>query len=135
MEALLPIELEVMTLRTVTMMRLPLDESQCHRLLQLNELDKLQLRAHQSIEVAQAQQKKTFDKKVKKREFKEGDLVMMFDARHHRMAYKKLLPKWFGPFVIKEVFADNDSYELENVDGSPYPDRINHDKLKKVLNV
>jgi len=92
------------------------------------------LKAHQSIEVAQAQQKKAFDK-VKKKEFKEGDLVMMFDVRHHRRAYKKLLPKWFGPFVIKKMFVDNGSYELENVNGSPYPDRINHDKLKKVLNM
>jgi hypothetical protein len=41
MEALLPIELEVMTLRTATMLRLHLDESQHHRLLQLNELDEL----------------------------------------------------------------------------------------------
>ncbi len=104
-------------------------------MLQLNELDELQLKAYQSIEVAQAQQKKAFDKKVRRREFKEGDLVMMFDARHHRKAYKKLLPKWFGPFVIKKVFVDNGSYELENVDGSPYPDRINHDKLKKVLDM
>ncbi len=116
-------------------MRLPLDESQHHRLLQLNVLDKLQLRAHQSIEVAQAQQKKVFDKKVKKNELKKGDLVMMFNARHHCRAYKKLLPKWFGPFVIKKVFADNGSYELENVNGSPYPDRIHHDKLKKVLDM
>jgi hypothetical protein len=41
MEVLLPIELEVMTLRTFVMMKLLLDESQHHRLLQLNELDKL----------------------------------------------------------------------------------------------
>jgi hypothetical protein len=41
MEALLPIELEVMTLRPTTTMKLPLDESQHHQLLQLNELDKL----------------------------------------------------------------------------------------------
>jgi hypothetical protein len=66
---------------------------------------------------------------------KEGDLVMMFDAQHHCRAYKKLLPKWFGPFVINKVFIDNGSYELENVDGSPYPDRVNHDKLKKVFNM
>jgi hypothetical protein len=52
MEALLPIKLEVMTLRTATTMRLPLDESQRHQLLQLNELDELQLKAYQSIEVA-----------------------------------------------------------------------------------
>jgi hypothetical protein len=38
------------------------------------------LKAQQSIEVAQAQQKKAFDKKVKKKEFKESDLVMKFDA-------------------------------------------------------
>jgi hypothetical protein len=82
-----------------------------------------------------AQQKKTFDKKVKKKEFKEGDLVMMFDTWHHHRACKKLLPKWFGPFVINNVFADNGSYELKNVDGSPYPDHINHDKLKKVLDM
>jgi hypothetical protein len=135
MEAFLPIELEVMTLRTATTMRLPLNESQRHRLLQLNELDELQLKAYQSIEVAHAQQKKAFDKKVKKKEFKEGDLVMMFNARHHCRAYKKLLPKWFGPFVIKKVFVDNGSYKLQNVDGSPYLDRVNHDKLKKVLNM
>jgi hypothetical protein len=41
------------------------------------------------------------------------------------------LPKWFRPFVIKKVFVDNGSYELENVNGLPYPNRINHDKLKK----
>jgi hypothetical protein len=33
MEVLLPIELEVMTLRTATMMKLPLDESQHNQLL------------------------------------------------------------------------------------------------------
>ncbi len=54
----------------------------------------------------------------------------MFNSRHHRRAYKKLLPKWFGPFVIKKVYANNGSYELKNVDSSPYLDRINHDKLK-----
>jgi predicted DNA-binding ArsR family transcriptional regulator len=72
---------------------------------------------------------------VNKKEFKKGDLVIMFDSRHHRKAYKKLLPKWFGPFVIKKVYANNGSYELKNVDGSPYLDRINHDKLKKVLDM
>jgi hypothetical protein len=93
MEAFLRIELEIMTLHIATTMRFPLDESQCHRLLQLNELDELQLKAHQSIEVAQAQQKKFFDKKVKKRKFKENEIVMMFDIQHHHKVYKKLLPK------------------------------------------
>jgi hypothetical protein len=33
------------------------------------------------------------------------------------------------------VFADNGSYELENIDASPYPNRINHDKLKMILDM
>jgi hypothetical protein len=40
-EALLPIELKVMILCIATTMRFPLDESQCHQLLQFNELDEL----------------------------------------------------------------------------------------------
>jgi len=72
---------------------------------------------------------------VKNREFKEGDFVMTFDILHHPMVYKKLLPKWFGPFVIRKEFADTGSYEFENVNGSPYPNHIGHDKLKKVLNM
>jgi hypothetical protein len=52
MEVFLPIELKVMTLHIATTMKLPLDEFQCHRLLQLNELDEFQLRAFQFIKVA-----------------------------------------------------------------------------------
>jgi len=72
---------------------------------------------------------------VKRKEFKEIDLVMMFDIRHHDRVYKKLLPKWFGTFVIKKVFINNGFYEFENVDGSPYLDHINHEKFKKVLDM
>jgi hypothetical protein len=45
------------------------------------------------------------------------------------------VPKWFRPFVIRKVFVDNGPYEFENIDGSPYLDHINHDKLKKVLDM
>ncbi len=72
---------------------------------------------------------------MKKREFKEGDLVMMFDIRHHHNVYKKLLPKWFSPFIIRNVFVNNGPYEFKNVNDSPYLDRINHDKLKKKLDM
>jgi hypothetical protein len=38
---------------------------------------------------------------------------MMFDVQHHCMAYKKLLPKWFGPFIVRKVFVDNGSVNLK----------------------
>jgi hypothetical protein len=39
------------------------------------------------------------------------------------------------PFIIKKVFVDDGFHELENVDDSSYLNHINHDKLKKVLNM
>ena len=130
-EALLPIEYELMTLRTAIKTRLDLDESQQRQLVQFNELDEVQLRAREAIEVAQTKMKKVWNGKVKKRVFKIGDLVMMYDSRHFRRAHKKLLPKWFGLYEIKEVFTTNGTYSLRNLDGTNYPDQVNHDKLKK----
>ena len=59
-EALLSIEYEFMTLYIASKARLNLDESQQRRLVQLNELDEVQLRARQAIEVAQAKMKKVW---------------------------------------------------------------------------
>ena len=56
---------------------------------------------------------------------------MMYDLRHFRRAHKKILPQWFGLYEIKEVFKTNGTYSLRNLDGINYPDRVNHDKLKK----
>jgi hypothetical protein len=56
-------------------------------------LEEVQLRARQTIEVILAKIKKAWDVKVKKRVFKTGDLVMMYDSRHFCRAHKKLLPK------------------------------------------
>ncbi len=53
---------------------------------------------------------------MKKKYFKKVDLVMIFDVQHHCKVYNKLLPKWFGPFIIKKMLVDNGFYELENVE-------------------
>jgi hypothetical protein len=50
----------------------------------------------------------------------------MFDVQHHCKAYKNCCLSG-----LDHLSLGNGSYELENVDGLPYPDHINHDKLKK----
>ena len=89
------------------------------------------MRTRQAIKVTQAKMKKAWDVKGKKRGFKTGNLVMMYDSRHFRRAHKKLLPKWFGPYKINEVFTTNGTYSLHNFDGTNYLDWVNQDKLKK----
>jgi len=53
------------------------------------------LKVHQSIEIAQAQQKKVFNKQVKKEEFKEDDLVMMFDIQHVLVSINVFSPFYY----------------------------------------
>jgi hypothetical protein len=44
-------------------------------------------------------------------------------------------PSGLDPLLLGKVFTNNGFYELENLDGSPYLDRINHEYLKKVLDM
>jgi hypothetical protein len=37
----------------------------------------------------------------------------MFDTQHHSRPYKKLLQKWFGPFVIKKYLEIMDLMSLK----------------------
>ncbi len=135
MEALLPIKLEVMTLHTTTTMRFPLDESQHHRLLQFNEFDELQLKAHQSIKVALAQQKRFLIRRWKKRSSKKVTLSWCLTFDIITRLIRNYCPSGLDPLLLGKVFTNNGFYELENLDGSPYLDRINHEYLKKVLDM
>jgi hypothetical protein len=66
---------------------------------------------------------------VKPWRFQKGDLVMVYDNHHDKRSFKKLLSKWFGPYIIIKIFFDNNIYELVHLDGKECG-KINHDKLK-----
>lgn len=64
-ELTLLIEYEVMTFHTAKQQWLEMEELQNKKLLELVELEESQLQTQQVIKLAQANQKKYFDKKVK----------------------------------------------------------------------
>ena len=103
-------------------------ESLPKRLLDLPCLDEYRHDATRNVLKAQLRQKKAFDARVKTKIFEKGDLVKEFDARHHKRVGKKLLPRWFGPYRVKEAHYDNGTYELEELDGT-YSHWVNQDKL------
>jgi hypothetical protein len=80
------------------------EESQHKGLLELVELEESQLHAHQIIELFQACQKILSDKKVRPGKFQEGNLVMVYDTHYNGRTFKKLLSKWFGPYVIMKFY-------------------------------
>jgi hypothetical protein len=42
--------------------------------------------------------------------FQNGDLVMVYDSHHDGRSFKKLLPKWFGPYIIIKIFFLTTTY-------------------------
>jgi hypothetical protein len=64
--------------------------------------------------------KHTFDRKSRKKEFEQGDLVLKWDApRQDRGKHSKLDALWFGPFKILEVFSNN-TYRLQDLEGKEF---------------
>ncbi|XP_058732930.1 uncharacterized protein LOC131604512 [Vicia villosa] len=69
---------------------------------QLHELEEFRYLAYESNKMYKENMKRYLDKKLKKKEFKVGDLVLLFYSRL-RLFPGKLKSKWSGPFMVKEV--------------------------------
>ena len=49
--------------------------------------------------------KALFDDKVKERNIKKNDLVLRYKNEFDTRFDKKFIPRWKGPFVVKEVYS------------------------------
>ena len=108
------------------------EEKHRQRLQELEALDDKRLQAQQQIELYQARITRAFNKKVKVRTFKKGDLVLAV-RRPMVMTHKtkgKFQPKWEGPFVVESVYS-NGSYSLITPNGDTLMMPINGRFLKK----
>jgi len=95
-EAVLPLEIQILSLRVALTAEMTKEEKHRLRLQELEVLDDKRLQAQQQIELYQAQITRAFNKKVKERSFKKGDLVLTV-RRPMVMTHKtkgKFQPKW-----------------------------------------
>jgi hypothetical protein len=76
--------------------------------------------------------KQAFDRKVRKEEFKLGDLVIKWDApRKDRGKHNMFDDLWIRPFKISEVFLNN-TYKLQDLEGEEvFNGPVNEHFLKK----
>ena len=131
-EAVLPLEIQIPFLRVTLTTEMINEEKHRLRLQELEALDGKRLQAQQQIELYQAQITKAFNKKVKERTFKKGDLVLAI-RRPMVMTHKtkgKFQPKWEGPFVVESVYS-NGAYHVITLDGDTLLMPINGRFLKK----
>ena len=131
-EAVLPLEIQIPSLRVALATGMTTEENHQLRLAELEALDDKRLEAQQHIEFYQARMAKSFDKKVKRRAFKEGELVLSVRRPMILTSKKKgkFQSKWEEPFVVETVYS-NGAYRLVKTNGDKIMMPINGKYLKK----
>ncbi|KAG9450539.1 hypothetical protein H6P81_010504 [Aristolochia fimbriata] len=121
-EAVLPLEVQLPSLRIAMREGLTTEECAQLRLAELESLDEQRLEAQQRLECYQSHMTRAFNKKVRLRSFQKGDLVlavqrpMLFTSK----TGGKFAPKWEGPYVVQEAYT-NGAYKLVTANGSELP--------------
>ena len=129
LEATLPLEYEVESLRVAIGSRLTDSQSLKNRLTDLEELDERQRMTAQYIEAIQRRRKIIFDKRHKKRALRPGMMVMIQDAM--RLEFSgKFDAVWLGPYLVREVFPKN-FIQLETLNGESFPTRTTGSRCKE----
>lgn len=128
-EAILPIELEIPTLRTALRYGVGEANAITTRLVMLESLDESRRQALYNLDVVQNRRKAYHDRMHAKTIFDPGDLVLRLDCWLMKQKGQKFFPRWKGPFVIREAFK-NDSYKLGTLDGELIDKHVNIEKLK-----
>jgi hypothetical protein len=116
-EATLPIECEIPTLRTAIEI-LPDTSPMEQRLLNLESLDEDRRYSLHNNEVAKKWSKSTFDCHVNLRSFSEGHLILAYNIPHDTLGHGKFKSLWHGPYISQHCL-NNEVYILASPEGYP----------------
>ena len=130
MEVVLPFEVEIPSLRVLMETKLEETERVQARYDQLSFIDEKRLATVCHGQLYQRRMKKTFDKKVRSREFCEGDLVVKKIIPVQKYHCGKWMPNYEGPYVVKKAFSEG-ALILTKMDGEELPLPVNSDAVKK----
>jgi transposase InsO family protein len=130
MEAVLPVEVEIPSLRVLIETKLEEAEWVRSRFDQLNLIEEKRMTALCHGQLYQQRLKRAFDKKVRPRQFREGDLVLKAILPIHKDVRGKWTPNYEGPYIVKKTFSGG-ALILATMDGEEFPLPVNSDAVKK----
>ncbi|EOY28052.1 RNA-directed DNA polymerase (Reverse transcriptase), Ribonuclease H [Theobroma cacao] len=129
-EAVLPVEVEIPSLRVLMETELEDAEWVRSRYEQLNLIEEKRLAALCHGQMYQRRMMRAYEKKVHPRQFREGELVLKRILPNQTDFQGKWMPNWEGPYVVKKAFSGG-ALILANMDGGDLPNPINTDAVKK----
>ena len=104
MEVVLPIEVEIPSLRVLMETRLEEAKWFLTRYEQLNLIEENRLSTLCHGQLYQKRMMRAHNKKVWPRQFKEGDLVLRQILPNQQDPKGKCAPNWQGPYMVKKPF-------------------------------
>ena len=96
----------------------------------LTLIDKKRARAQYHAQGYQKRIARAFNKKVRPRNLKEGDLVLKVLRNETFDLRGKMKPRWFGPFIIKKIMFGG-ATRITDLDGEEMLCPINMDRLRR----
>jgi len=126
----LPVELEHKARWAIKKLNFDLKTAGEKRLLDLNLLDEWRNEAYESAKLFKEKVKIWHDKKIKRKEFKVGDQVLLYNSRF-KFSAGKLASKWQGPLVVQEVYRSGAIRLHGDMKGKPHV--VNGKRLKHYI--
>ena len=130
MEAVLPVEIEMRSLRVTLEQHISETEWVQSRFDHLSLLDERRLRETDHVQAYQRKMARAFKKRVKPRPLQRGDLVLRILRGLAGDPRGKFRPTWSGPYIIRELTPEG-ATRLTDLDGNQFAEPTNVDQLKK----
>jgi hypothetical protein len=96
------------------------------RILDIHKLEELRQSAYENAKIYKERTKAWHDKRIVKKDFNIGDLVLLFNSRL-RLFPGKLRSRWTGPFKVSKIMRSG-AVEIKNETYRPFI--VNGQRLK-----
>ena len=128
LEAVVPMEFMVPSLRMAMQEKLPMEKSREERIQELLNLEEDRQQSILITEAVQKRRKAWADRHGKQKVFSKGDHVLVFNSKLGKHPGKLKL-RWIGPCIIEEESAPG-AFTLRNMDGTRRPGVVNGCRMK-----
>jgi hypothetical protein len=81
-------------------MNLDLDAAVVKQRIQISKLEDMRLKAYENASIYKERIKRWYDKRLNKKEFTQGDKVLLYNSRFKTFEKGKLRSKWDGPYIF-----------------------------------